>query len=77
VSVVILSVDPAKCTGHGRCYTSSPDLLHDDEEGFVAVPGHEMVIPPERLAEARTARGACPERAITLRRPGADGKESA
>lgn len=65
---VILSVDTAKCTGHGRCYTSSPELLHDDEQGFVEVPGNELMVPPERLAEAQEAEQACPEGAIALRR---------
>ncbi|WP_200304650.1 ferredoxin [Streptomyces adelaidensis] len=69
----ILSIDPAKCTGHGRCYTTSPDLLHDDEDGFVTLRGGAMVVPPDRLAEARQATGACPERAISLgRQRGAD-----
>lgn len=73
---VILSIDPAKCTGHGRCYTSAPGLLTDDEEGFVTVPGNTMVVPPEGIAEAWEAEGACPERAIAIHQQSNGGKDT-
>jgi len=63
-----LSVDAAKCTGHGRCYTMAPDLLSDDEEGFVTLRGSSMPIDDSQLADAEEAEAACPERAITLTR---------
>ncbi len=63
-----LSVDPSKCTGHGRCYTVSPNLLSDDEEGFVTLRGSSMSISDDQLADAQNAEAACPERAITLTR---------
>ena len=34
-----LSVDAARCTGHGRCYTLAPGLLDFDEDGYVTVRG--------------------------------------
>ena len=61
-----LSVDESRCTGHGRCYTVSPGLLADDEEGFVTLRGSSMPIAGEQLADAEAAEAACPERAITL-----------
>ena len=61
-----LSVDESRCTGHGRCYTEAPKLLSDDDEGFVTLRGHSLEVPDDRLAEARLAVIACPERAITL-----------
>ncbi len=63
-----LSVDAAKCTGHGRCYFVAPDLLSDDEEGFVTLRGSSMQVSDEQLADAAEAEAACPERAITLTR---------
>jgi ferredoxin len=61
-----LSVDAARCMGHGRCYTESPELLSDDEEGFVMLRGSSMDLADGQLAAARKAVAACPERAITL-----------
>jgi ferredoxin len=63
-----LSVDDTKCTGHGRCYTVAPNLLSDDEEGFVTLRGKSMPISDAQLADAEEAAAACPERAITLTR---------
>lgn len=63
-----LAVDAARCTGHGRCYAAAPDLLSDDDEGFVTLRGSSMTIDDSRLDEAEDAVAACPERAITLTR---------
>jgi ferredoxin len=63
-----LSVDAARCMGHGRCYTAAPSLLSDDDEGFVTLRGTSMPIEPDQLAEAESARRACPERAVLLER---------
>lgn len=63
-----LSVDAGKCTGHGRCYTASPDLLSDDEEGFVTLRGSSMEVADDQLTAAAQAEAACPERAISLAR---------
>jgi ferredoxin len=61
-----LSVDDARCTGHGRCYTAAPGLLSDDDEGFVTLRGQSMEVPDGSLAQARLAVAACPERAVAL-----------
>jgi ferredoxin len=63
-----LSVDAAKCMGHGRCYTVAPNLLSDDEEGYVTLRGSSMHVDDDQLADAAEAEAACPERAITLTR---------
>jgi ferredoxin len=65
-----LSVDENRCTGHGRCYTVSPDLLSDDEEGYVTLRGSSMEIGDSQLASAERAVAACPERALSLTRTG-------
>lgn len=61
-----LVVDFERCTGHGRCYTESPELLTYDEEGFVSVRHADLTIAPERMAEAEAAVSACPEQAMTI-----------
>jgi ferredoxin len=63
-----LFVDAAKCTGHGRCYSTAATLLSDDDEGFVTLRGATMAIDDDQLADAELAAAACPERAITLTR---------
>ncbi len=59
-----VSVDAARCTGHGRCYTLAPDIFDADEVG------HSIVRVPEVSGEleqhAATAEQNCPEQAITL-----------
>jgi ferredoxin len=58
-----LSIDPAKCQGHGRCALASSDVFDVGDEGFGVVlnpsPG------PEYDAEVADAIGSCPERAIS------------
>jgi ferredoxin len=58
-----LSIDSAKCQGHGRCTLVSPDLFDVSDDGFGVVlvpdPG------PEYDDEVKTAIGSCPEQAIS------------
>jgi ferredoxin len=61
-----LSVDAARCTGHGRCYDAAPGLLSDDDEGYVTLRGHSIEVPDDQLGQARQAVLACPERAVSL-----------
>ncbi len=57
-------LDPERCTGHGRCYSLSPELFDSDDEGHSVVL-HEEV--PEGLeGSARLAAENCPEDAIEL-----------
>jgi ferredoxin len=62
----ILRINPDKCTGHGRCYSVAPDLLSDDEQGFVAERGTDVIVPENLLDQAYEAENACPELAITV-----------
>lgn len=61
-----LIVDTDLCRGHGRCYTLAPNLLEDDDEGYVTVRGQEITVPADQVDDARNAAGSCPERAIAL-----------
>ena len=54
------------CIGHGSCYLTAPQLLTDDDDGFVTLRGGSMIVPSDFEDAARAAAQACPERAITL-----------
>ena len=61
-----VSVDPERCTGHGRCYTLAPDVFDADDLG------HSIVLIDEVSGEmgrhAAIGEQNCPENAITLSR---------
>jgi ferredoxin len=59
------AVDPASCTGHGRCYAVAPTVFVDDAEGYGQVIG-DGVYADSLADDARRGAGACPERAITV-----------
>jgi ferredoxin len=62
-----IEADADRCTGHARCYLfAAPDLLTEDDEGFVSLRGHRMVVPTEQIQAANAAQVSCPERAITV-----------
>jgi ferredoxin len=61
-----IHVDGSLCSGQGRCYTVSPDLLQPDDEGFVTLRGSSMDVPEGQEHAARRAVAACPEDAITI-----------
>ena len=61
-----LTVDGRSCMGHGRCYLMAPDLLSDDDEGYVTIRGQAIDVPADQLEAAQDAAGTCPEQAITL-----------
>lgn len=57
-------LDTELCTGHGRCYTLSPELFDADERGHCVVLAAE--VPPGAEAAARQGAENCPERALTV-----------
>ncbi len=61
-----VSVDPERCTGHGRCYTLAPDIFDADEVGHAIVRVEE--VSGESEQHALTGEQNCPEQAITLSR---------
>jgi ferredoxin len=60
---VKVSVDPSRCAGHAQCAAICPEVFDSDEEGYAVVLA-EGVVPEGAEDLARTAIGACPERAI-------------
>ena len=61
-----LIVDAERCTGHGRCYTLAPQVLSDDDEGFVTERGQTIDVPADQEEAARDAALSCPEGAISI-----------
>ena len=62
--VTVISIDEAKCAGHGRCYALAPELFApDDDEGF----GQVIAQPnADQLGDARRAADNCPEQAVDV-----------
>jgi ferredoxin len=59
-------VDDDRCTGHGRCYSLSPQLFGSDDQGFVVPRGERIEIDVDHEQDARLAVASCPEAAIDL-----------
>jgi ferredoxin len=57
-------LDADKCVGHGRCYTLAPRLFDADDRGHCLILQAEPG--PAEEADARSAVGNCPERALSL-----------
>jgi ferredoxin len=57
-------VDLSACTGHGRCYSLSPDVFSADDDGHCVLLVEE--VPPELEDQARRGAANCPEQAITV-----------
>jgi ferredoxin len=61
---VKITVDPERCTGHGRCYSLAPDLFEPDDAGHSVVIAE--TVSPDLEARARLAAENCPEHAISV-----------
>ncbi len=59
-------IDADLCSGHGRCYTLSPELFQSDDDGFPVQSGSEIEVPPGLEEAARRAVANCPEGAISI-----------
>jgi ferredoxin len=62
---VKVTIDPAKCMGHGMCYALAPSVYTDDDEGYGQVVG-DCSVPAEHMEAARTGAANCPENAISF-----------
>ena len=64
-----VSIDNAKCQGHGRCYDLAPDLFGEDEEGYATLTAltADRDVPEDRESDARLAAANCPESAVLVR----------
>ena len=59
-----ITVDEDACTGHGRCWSLSPEVFEADDDGYCST--REVEVPPGQEEQARRASLSCPERAITI-----------
>ncbi|BAX93270.1 ferredoxin [Mycobacterium shigaense] len=59
-----VSVDPDRCTGHGRCYTLAPDVFDADDVGHCLVRVEDVCNDLE--SAAKLGEQNCPEQAISL-----------
>ncbi len=60
-----VSIDPALCQGHSRCFALAPELFDVDDYGMASVIG-DGTVPPALQHKARLAMSNCPEFAITI-----------
>ena len=61
-----LTIDAARCTGHGRCYALAPQLFSPDDFGHCELVVADGAVAPELEKQARVGRDSCPEHAITI-----------
>ena len=59
-------IDTNRCTGHGRCFTLSPDVFGSDDVGFGTVTTEDVEAGSTLAAQAGTAVANCPESAIRV-----------
>jgi ferredoxin len=59
-----VTVDAAKCVGHGRCYVLAPEAFDEDDRGHCVVINDEVT--DELAEEARKGERNCPESAIRV-----------
>jgi ferredoxin len=57
-------IDESRCTGHGRCYATAPDVFDCDDRGYGVAPSDP--IRDDLVAQARLAEQNCPESAVIL-----------
>ena len=63
-----ITLDAAKCQGHGRCYALAGDLFDSDDEGYATLLLDDPAgtLPPEQEQAAILAAENCPEYAIEV-----------
>ncbi len=63
-------IDASRCTGHGRCYMSAPEIFdYDDDDGYGSVVNPDVEPGSPEAAAAEHAAANCPESAISLEQP--------
>lgn len=59
-----LVVDRSACAGHGLCYSTSPQLIECDDQGYPVV--LTEFLSDDDVPAAEAAAIVCPERALTI-----------
>lgn len=60
-----VSIDSARCQGHGRCYDLAPQVFREDDEGYGEVL-NGGVVPPGQEQAAHLGEANCPEQAVVI-----------
>ncbi|WP_102141965.1 ferredoxin [Mycobacterium hubeiense] len=60
-----VTIDAAKCMGHGMCYSLAPNVFTDDDHGYGQVVADGEVSPLD-VEAARNGAANCPEAAISV-----------
>lgn len=55
-----ISVNHARCEGHGMCAISAPDLFSLNDEGLAEYLHEGQQVPPAHESTAHVAIGTCP-----------------
>ena len=61
-----VSVDSARCSGHGRCAAVCPEVFTLEDLGYSDI-GDDKPVPESLAAKAQAGVSACPERALRWR----------
>lgn len=61
-----LHIDQDLCSGHGRCYTLSSNIVQADEDGFPVQRGQDIDVGAGDAEDGRRIVANCPEGAIKL-----------
>ena len=63
-----LSIDLDRCQGHGRCYSTEPDIFEPiDDIGHAGVVDENLPVrSPSMMQRLALVVAGCPERAISL-----------
>jgi len=59
-----LVVDRSACAGHGLCYSTSPQLIDCDDQGYPVL--LKEFLSDDDVPAAEAAAVVCPERALTI-----------
>jgi ferredoxin len=60
-----VSVDSARCQGHGMCEAVAADFFTLDQEGYCSI-GVGKLVPAGRQDDVRRGVESCPEQALLL-----------
>ncbi len=61
-----IRIDEDLCSGHGRCYTLSPQIVQADDDGYPVQRGRDIDVSPQDHDDAHKIVANCPEGAIKV-----------
>ncbi|MTV24933.1 ferredoxin [Nitriliruptoraceae bacterium ZYF776] len=64
---MVVTIDRALCSGHGRCYALAPEVFAPDDEGFPILEVERVQPGTDAAEDATLGVEVCPEGALALR----------